>query len=519
VYDLVIRGGAVVDGTGAGPVEADVAIEGDRIAARGSVAGGARSEIDATGCIICPGFVDIHTHSDFTLPIRPEAAAKLLQGVTTDCTGNCGFSPFPFPGGGADGRRHGVFFEPKLTSRWAGLAEYAADLNGAHPGINVAPMVGLGAIRLAVLGDRPGPATDAELRRMTRLVESAVEDGAVGASSGLIYAPGGFADVKELAAVIEPAARHGRLYATHMRNEAARLEEALEEALATAARAGCRLQVSHLKAFGRQNWGKLDGCLDRIDGANKGGMDVAFDVYPYTVGSTTLAALLPPSALDGGEDGLRHRLGQEAPRAELQELVRTGEKSLDSVILGVSPSRPELVGRRLLDAAAGEGVDPAAMVVDLVGADGLSATMLVDGMSEDDVRAAIRHPASMFGSDGWTMATDASHFVHPRDFGAAVRLLTRYARDEALLDLGTAVRKLTAAPAARLRLAERGVLVPGYSADVTIFNLGSLEETGTFTDPCRYPTGISHVLVNGVHAVRDGRLTGARGGRVLSINT
>lgn len=516
MHDIVLTGGLVADGSGAEPVRADVAVDGGRVTGIGQGFGAARRTIDAAGHLVSAGFVDIHTHSDFTLPVRPDGAAKLLQGVTTDCTGNCGFSPFPFRSADATNASHGIFFEPALDERWPDLGAYAEDLNELRPGINVAPLVGLGAIRLAVLGDERRSPTDAELARMQVLVTDALASGAFGASSGLTYAPGGFAELGELVALTRPLTEWRRLYATHLRDEGDRLEESVEEALITASQAGCRLQISHLKAFGRSNWGKVTNVLKRIDRANAAGLDVAVDVYPYTTACTTLAAALPPVALDGGDAGLQHRLADPTSRHELRHLVQHGEKPLDTIILGAISSRPEVAGQRLTDVARALAISPAELLLELVGRDGVQSTMLIDAMSEADVRTVIAHEASMFGSDGWTMSTTAVPYAHPRDFGAAVRLLTRYVRDEPLLDLGTAIQKLTALPARRLGLRDRGRLADGQAADICVLDLEQLDEVASAENPCSHPVGVRHVLVNGVVAVDDGVLTDARGGRVLA---
>lgn len=512
--DLVFRGGLVCDGSSRDPYRADVAITGTRITAVGEGIATAATEIDAAGLVVAPGFVDVHTHSDFTLPVRPAAAAKLLQGVTTDCSGNCGFSPFPLAPG-AMSSRHGTFFEPELTDRWPSLAAYAESVDGLHPAINLAPLVGLGAVRLAVLGEDDRPATATELTEMRRLVDVSLAEGGFGISSGLIYAPSGYADVAELAGLAEVAAARGRIYATHMRNEGDRLEAAVDEALEVGRRSGCAVQISHHKAVGEANWGKLTTTLATIDAANQSGADVSVDVYPYTAGSTTLAALFPAEALAGGEAGLRARLADPEARAALRRAVAAGEHRLADVVLAGPPSAPELRGRRLTEAAAERGVDAVELLFDLVRADGLDVVMIVHGMSETDVRAVLGHDRAMFGSDGWVMSTDAAGYAHPRNFAAAARMLSHYVRDTGLLTLPEAIGKLSTAPARRLGLVDRGVIAPGAVADLVAFDLGGLQDRATFEDPCRHPVGMEHVLVNGVQAVAGGALTGRRGGRVL----
>ena len=512
--DLVFRGGLVCDGSAGEPYRADVAITGTRITAVGEALPAAATEIDAAGLVVAPGFVDVHTHSDFTVPVRPAAAAKLLQGVTTDCTGNCGFSPFPLTGD-AMSLRHGTFFEPALAHRWPSLAAYAESVDGLRPAINLAPLVGLGAVRLAVLGEDDRPATAAELTEMRRLVDASLSEGGFGISSGLIYAPSGYADVAELAALAEVAAARGRIYATHMRNEGDRLEAAVDEAIEVGRRSGCAIQISHHKAVGEANWGKVTTTLAAIDAANRAGADVSVDVYPYTAGSTTLAALFPAEALAGGEAGLRARLADPEARAALLRAVAAGEHRLADVVLAGPPSAPELRGRRLVDAAAERGVDAGELLLDLVGADGLDVVMIVHGMSEADVRAVLGHDRAMFGSDGWVMSTDAASYAHPRNFGAATRLLVHYVREAGLLALPAAIVKLSTMPARRLGLLDRGVIAPGAVADVVAFDLAGLQDAPTFEDPCQHPAGVEHVLVNGVQAVAGGTLTGLRGGRVL----
>ncbi len=514
VHDLVIAGGTVADGDGGEPYRADVAIDGDRISGVGEGFGAARETIAARGLLVCPGFVDLHTHSDFTLPLRPSAHAKLLQGVTTDCTGNCGFSPFPYDRE-LGGELHGAFLEHELHERWESLDGYRSALADVGTGINVAPLVGLGTVRLAVMGPDDRPPTPAELERMGEVVAEALDQGAFGASSGLVYAPGGFAREAELVALTRPVAARGRLYATHMRDEGERLDEAVEEALATAAGSSCRLQISHHKAFGKANWGKVNRTLERLEHANADGHDVGVDVYPYTAGCTTLASTLPATELAGGEAELQRRLADPAERARLGRLAEMGKRSLDSIVLGDTPSRPGVAGRRLVDVAADDGAPAADVLLDILMADGVSPLMVSHGMAPADVARVIGHPLSSFGSDGWTMSTDAQSYSHPRDFAAAVRFLTQYVRTERVLELGQAVRKLTRQPAMRLGIADRGRLAAGFAADVTVLDMEALDEVATFADPCRHPVGIRHVLVNGRRAVIDGVATTTRAGRTL----
>jgi N-acyl-D-amino-acid deacylase len=515
LVDIVITGGRVLDGTGGAPLDAAVAIDGDRIAGVGEGFRGRRT-IDARGRYVAPGFIDVHTHTDFTLPIAPAAEAKLLQGFTTDVTGNCGFSPFPLHDSDA-GRAHGAFLEPALTERWPTLAAYAAALRDAATGINVAPLVGLGAVRLAVVGEEQREATPDELDAMAAMVERAMVDGAFGVSSGLIYAPSGYANVDELSRLARASARHGGFYASHLRDEGDGLVEAVREALKIGERGGASVQLSHHKVLGRRNWGLVRTTLAEVDAANGNGADVWLDAYPYTAGSTSLITLLPPGELRAGERELRRRLGEPAFRAAVADDIRArAQFRVDEVRLGSVPSRPELGGRRLIEAAQEEGVDPAELVIRLVERDGSDVVMIGFGMDEADVRRVLEHPRTLIGSDGWVLSANGSDHVHPRNFACAPRLLARYVRDDAVLGLTEAVAKLTGWAAGRLGLSDRGRIAPGMAADVVVFDLERMQEGSTYEDPSISPSGVEEVLVNGRQAVTDGTPTGARAGRVLA---
>jgi N-acyl-D-amino-acid deacylase len=514
MLDLVIRDGWVCDGSDGGR-SADLGIQDGRIAAIGQDLGSASVTISAASRIVTPGFIDMHTHSDFTLPVRPQAEAKLMQGVTTDVTGNCGFSPFPLGETTAE-RSYGQFLEAGLRDRWVSLRSFADAVNAARPAINLAPFVGLGAVRLAAMGDQERPADVSELREMRRMVDQALTEGAFGVSTGLIYPPGSYADVDEIAYVVAPLAGGRGIYATHVRNEADELEAAVEEALTVGALVGCGVQLSHHKCLGRRNWGKVRGTLDRVDEANRNGGDVHLDVYPYTAASSTLSSLLPPAAWGGGLEGFRARIADAGYRRSLAAFAEQRAPFAPSdVILAEVPSFPELSGRRISHIAASEGVSEGELVLRLLERDGFDVVMVAFGMDEGDLRRVLTHPRTSIGSDGWVMAREANGYVHPRNFACSVRLLARYVRDESVLSLAEAIWKLSAAPAARLGLADRGRLVVGAIADLVVFQLDQLQERATFEEPCGYPSGVEHVFVAGEHVVEDGQLTGRRPGRVL----
>jgi N-acyl-D-amino-acid deacylase len=514
MLDVRIRGGLVVDGARA-PRECDVGIQGDRISAIGKGLGRARRSIEATGKVVVPGFIDMHTHSDFTIPIRPSAEAKLLQGITTDVTGNCGFSPFPLSGQDGD-RHHGEFFEPELSERWPSFAAFADDVGAIGLGVNLAPLVGLGAVRLAVLGEANVRADERALAEMGTRLRQALREGAFGASSGLVYAPSSFADTSELRALAAIVADEGGIYATHIRDEGEKLLDAIEEAIDVSRSSGCRLQISHLKALGRAQWGSIAAVLERIDQANNDGSDVWADFYPYTAGSTSLASLLPAAALDGGEEAFARRLLDEHERSRLtRALEHNSSFALDDVVLAAVPGHPELGGRRVSELAASDGLGLAEVVLRLLERNGTRASMVAFGMAESDVEAVVSHPRTLFGSDGWTMTVDAVPYAHPRNFASSIRLLSRYVRDRRSLDLSQAVAKLAYLPSRRLGLLERGQICTGAIADVVVLDLEQLSEESTFEAPCRYPRGIDYVFLAGEAAVENGHATGARAGRVL----
>jgi N-acyl-D-amino-acid deacylase len=382
--------------------------------------------------------------------------------------------------------------------------------------VNLAPLVGLGAVRLAVLGEADVPADEHALAEMGTRLRRSLREGAFGASSGLVYAPSSFADTAELRVLAAVVAEEGGIYATHIRDEGEKLLDAIEEAIEVSRSSGCRLQISHLKALGRAQWGSIGAALERIDRANDDGSDVWADVYPYTAGSTSLASLLPAAALDGGEEAFARRLRDNDERSGLIDALEGNPSfALSDVVLAAVPGHPELAGRRLSDLADGEGLEPAEAVLRLLEGNGTRASMVAFGMAETDVETVVRHPRTLFGSDGWTMTVDAVAYAHPRNFASSIRLLARYVRDRRTLDLSQAVAKLSYLPSRRLGLLDRGEIRSGAIADVVVLDLAQLSEVSTFEAPCHYPRGVEQVVLAGKTAVEDGHATDAKAGRVL----
>jgi N-acyl-D-aspartate/D-glutamate deacylase len=530
-FEILIRGGLVVDGSGAAPRPAELAVAGGQIAAIGPrLDGDAALELDASGCLVLPGLIDMHSHADLSIAAVPDAPL-LLQGVTTLVVGNCGLTAFPLE----PSRRAELesYLDPFLPAAhrgsfaWRDLDGYFAEALGEGSGVNLAPLCGHGSVRLAVLGFSPGEASPAALAEMTGLLERALAQGALGLSLGLLYPPGSFASRAELHALASTTAAAGGLLAVHLRNEGDGLCDAVEEAIAIAEAARVRLHLSHHKAVGRANWGKVARTLEAIEAACRRGVAVSLDVWPYTSGSTTVTALLPPFMLEGGRDAALARLADPAARARARDELERGAIPGEDLIgllgwagirLAECPARRELEGRSLAEifAARGQSGEPWDAFFALLHELELRATMILwEELDEADLERVIRSPRACLGSDSWPVAAADEGRPHPRGYGAFTRFLRRYALDRGLLPLGEAVRRVTGLPADCANLAGRGRLAPGLAADIAVLDPERLEERATFEAPKQTSAGVRHLLVNGALAVRDGQLTGLRAGRLL----
>lgn len=522
--DLRIENARVVDGSGEPSAMGSVAVVGGRIAARDDDRRATRT-IDADGAVVCPGFIDLHTHSDFTLPVFPAASSMVRQGVTTQVLGNCGFSPFPNPPERrAELVEYAEFIDAGIPwDRWEDAAGYAAFLDALPLGGNVALQVGLGAVRMAVMGFERRSPRAGELEEMGRLVAEACAAGVVGVSSGLVYSPGSYADTDEVASLASIAAPYGVFYSSHIRNEAGRLVEAVGEALEIAERAAIPLQLSHHKALGRSNWGAVDLTLGMLDAALDEGRDILADQYPYRAGSTSLTQLLPGWALEGGVDAMKAALRDTVSRARIADAVlnpgenATREFEPGAVLLSEIPDGPnkKYEGSYLSEVAASRGEDPLDTAFGLLTEEGSGILMVIFGMSEDDVRRVMKHPAVAIASDGWTLSPAAGGRPHPRAYGTYARVLASYVRDEGVLSLEAAIHKMTALPARRLPGLGRGTIAPGYAADLVVFDPDTVQDEATYEDPHRFCSGVHHVVIGGVPVVRHGVETGAAPGRVL----
>jgi N-acyl-D-amino-acid deacylase len=523
--DFVLRGAVLYDGSGAPPVEAEVAVQGGRIAAVArSVSSPGAAGVDLRGLALAPGFVDIHAHTDLVLLADGRAESKVRQGVTTEVAGADGSSIGPWSEAQArataeDYRsRYGARFEP-----FRDLGGFFRALEAAGMAVNLASMVGAGTIRGFVIGQDDRTATGDEIARMTALVREGLAHGAVGLSSGLEYTPGAFADAAELAALASALRGTGLPYASHMRNEDDRLLAAVEEAIDVGRAAGVPVQISHLKAQGERNWWKTDPAFATIEGAHAAGIDVRFDVYPYVAYSTGLSNLFPIWARDGGTAAFLARLQDPARLPRIEAAVRDKVAQLGSwdavQITGTGSAEFAWArGRRFGQLATERGHEPFALLLHLMIADRARPGMVGFGMSEQNVERKLAHPLSIVVSDGGARATDgplAGGSVHPRAYGTFPRVLGHYVRDRRIMPLETAIAKMTSMPAERVGLRDRGRVAEGFVADLVAFDPDTVRDTATFEQPHAYPVGIPHVWVAGHAVIADGEHSGARPGRVI----
>jgi len=523
--DLLIRDGLVVDGTGAPARPADVAVTGDRIVAVEPTARrAARRTIDARGLVVAPGFIDIHTHSDFTLPVNPRAESKIRQGVTTEVVGNCGFSVAPaLPGMAGMLGDYLAASAPSLTFRETTFARYLDEFPPAA--VNTIMQVGHNTLRLMTIGMERRAPTSGERAHMEALLAEALEAGALGLSSGLFTAPGTYAEPDEIVGLARVLARHGARYASHVRDEARGVLEAVREAIAVAEATGVHVQIGHLKLSGTESWGGAAKLLAEVDGARRRGVPVDCDQYPYDTATNPLRNLLPSWVQEGGLPAMVERLAKPAIRARVRDdVARSGLNnfgaipSWDAVRIAVSPTLPDEAGQTIGALARRRGADPLDVVCDLVVADRGATRILITSMAEADVDAITGTPWVLVGSDE---SAREAHGVtgrgkpHPRAYGTFPRVLGRCVRERGLLTLPQAIFKMTGGAAAALGLTDRGVLAPGSWADITIFDPATVGEQATYDDPHRYAVGVSTVVVNGTVVIDGGDHTGALPGRVL----
>jgi N-acyl-D-amino-acid deacylase len=519
-YNILIEDGRIIDGAGNPWLKADIGIVGDKIEAVGKLKGAdTERRIDARGLVVSPGFIDIHTHSDYTVLIDPKVESKVRQGVTTEVVGNCGSSAAPM---NAEVKAHREkYMKAQLGDdfefNWETMEDYLNLVDTTGASFNIVPLVGQGTVRQNVLGYEDKSPTDTELRAMRRLVAEAMEDGAYGMSTGLIYTPGCYADKDEIIELAKVVAEYGGIYFTHIRGEGETLFKALDEAIDIGQQASVPIQIAHFKASGRENWGKTKESLKIVEEERKSGVDVTFDQYPYIAGSTGLVARIPHWAHVGGTEKLLERLKNPETRRKIAEDPAIVTRDWDAVMVVFAKNHPQYEGKRITEIAKIEKKEPADTVFDLLLAEKAQVSIVSFLMCEEDVRQVMQSPHMMVGSDGRAVAPRGilgKGKPHPRYYGTFPRILGHYVR-EGVLIIQEAVRKMTSMPAQRLGLWDRGLLKDGFKADITLFDPEKVRDEATFTDPHRFASGIPYVIVNGTVVVDDSKHTGALPGRTL----
>ncbi len=527
-YDIVIRNGTIYDGSGAAPYVGEVAIRGDRIVAVGKTVKGARTaEIDATGQAVAPGFINMLSWATESLIADGRGMSELKQGVTLQVMGEgSSMGPWTETMKRAELSRQG---DIRYPISWTTLGEYLGHLESKGVSPNVASFVGAETVRTHVLGEGDEDPTPAQLAQMRALVVQAMEEGALGVGSSLIYAPGSYADTDELVALSTEAGRCGGIYVSHMRSEGNRLIEAIDELIDISRRSGAPAEIFHLKAAGKANWPKLETAIARIEAARKSGLRISADMYTYTAGSTGLDAAMPTWVQAGGREAWIKRLKDPQTRREVIAEMRTDSPAFENLyrfagaegtlLVGFrNPKLKPLTGKTLAQVARERKVSPEDAAIDLVIEDGSRVQVVYFLMSEENVKRQTALPWMSFGSDASAQAPDgvfAGSSTHPRAYGNFSRLLGKYVREEKALTLQDAVRKLTSLPAGNLGLRERGALKPGYFADVVIFDPATVGDVATYENPKQFSTGVSWVLINGGVALKNGEPTGLKTGRVV----
>jgi N-acyl-D-amino-acid deacylase len=527
-YDLLIRNGRVVDGTGAPAVVGSVAIRGDRVAALGPLADAtAREIIDATGLVVAPGFINMLSWADEPLLVDGRSQSDIRQGVTLEVFGE-GWSMGPLTEQMRAEQLAGQG-DLEFAIDWTTLGEYLEGLERKGISPNVASFVGATTLRIHEIGYADREPTAQELERMTDLVRQAMREGALGVGSSLIYAPAFYARTPELVALVRAAGEFGGMYISHMRSEGSRLLEAIDELIQIAREANVPAEIYHFKAAGRENWEKTDAAIARIEAARREGLRITADVYTYPAGATGLNATMPPWVQEGGYDQWVARLRDPATRARVRREMTTPTTEWENFFVGAGPdgillsgfkseALKPLTGKTLTEVAAMRGTSPEDTAMDLVIEDGSRVDAVYFLMSEDNLRKKLRLPWVSFASDSGSMAPEGVFLrsnPHPRAYGNFARWLGRYVRDEQLVPLEEAIRRMTSLPAENLAIRERGRLAEGYFADVVVFDPATIQDHATFEQPHQYATGVVHVFVNGTQVLRDGEHTGATPGRVV----
>jgi N-acyl-D-amino-acid deacylase len=526
VLDLVLKNARIVDGTGTPWFFGDVGVKNGVIVNIGRSSQKSQQTVDVQGRVVSPGFIDGHCHSDLMVLDNPRSEIKLQQGVTTEVLGNCGIAPTPFTRENLDLLQS--YVEPVLgrTERewsWETVGRYMDTVVRARPSENVATYVGHGTLRIAVMGFENRAASSNELERMKQLLEEGLQAGAIGLSLGLMYAPGNYTSREELEELCSVLPKYGGLLATHIRGEGNSLIPSIEEVIWIAERTDVPLQISHLKAAGRSNWGSITRAMELVEEARSRGLDVTCDVYPYTAGSTSLTTLLPPWALEGGISRTLEKLRDPDSRKRIREELRHEQEEWDNLVASTGwdnvyissvgkGSHATLEGKNVTEISESRSVDSIDCMMDLLLEQDGKVSIVFFHMADADVEQVLTWDKSLIASDS---LHDQAQMPHPRLYGTFPRILAKYVRAEKLLTLEEAVRKMTLFPARRFKLTGRGLLAPGYAADIVVFDPATISERASYNEPKRFPEGISHVLVNGRLVIESGVHRDERSGKVI----
>lgn len=533
-YELIIKNGRIIDGTGNPWYYADIGVVGGKIEAmlpRGN-AGKAERVIDASGMVVSPGFIDTHSHDDAYVLLDPQCSQKVLQGVTTTVVGNCGFSLAPMTDGHcSEWKKASALMGGKLLDDdfWSlrSFSQYLEKLDTVQLGINVVPFVGHAAIRVAVMGFVNRAPSESETTTMKTMTTEAMQAGAFGLSTGLIYVPANYARTQEVIELAKIAAQFGGLYATHMRSEGDLEMEAIQETLQIARRAGIAAHIAHHKIAGRKNWGKSDVTLQAFADARADGLTITWDQYPYRAGATVLPAALPPHIQAEGPEAYAEKLQDPEIRRKIKQEIEGDENSgwenlikgagFENIIVSAAPHHPEFIGKTITDIAETHSKDPFDVYFDLVVEEQMAAGIVIFMMDDADIERILKDPGTMIGSDG--NPSFGNDKPHPRMTGTFPRILGRYARDKGVITLEDAVRKMTSLPAQTFRLHGKGIVRPGMDADLVVFDPQTIIDKSTFEDPLQPPEGIEYVFVNGQVAAEKGQITGATSGKVMRLGS
>ncbi len=530
MLDLIVKNGSILDGSGSPPYQADIAVRKGKIhLIEPGIGLDSQEIIDAQGLCVSPGFIDMHTHTDFTILGYPRADSMLRQGVTTQVVGNCGLSPAPVTEDYQEVLRTNstefdlYFAKHGFQWAWPSMQVFLEQVAQNGTALNLVPLTGHRTLRIAAMGFAKRPPGPQEMQRMKTLLQADLEAGIFGLSSGLFYDPASFAGAAEMEELLSIVSGYNGLYATHIRCEGNTLLESLTEAIDAARSTGVSLEISHLKAEGKSNWGKAGEALAAIEQARSTGLDITFDQYPYTAFNCGLIEVFPQWAKEAGSGELLRQLADPSRRAQIaasmDAISQTPEANADWRDIGIIGFRLEqnkaFEGLRIDEIAQRMGRPPEEAVIELFSAEAGALKMIGYGMCEEDIATIMQHPLGMVGSDGFALEDGASESVHPRSFGTFPRILGRYVREQNLLSLPEAIRKMTSMPAAKLKLRDRGRLQAGFKADITVFDPEKVIDRATFAQAKQFPAGVEAVIVNGGIAYANQRFGKQLFGRIL----